>query len=149
MNKWLAELETYARQQEDEQVFQSIASGFLDYHQGHPVFLRVMFYAALERQALARNCWGKPFKPLREFLCRYVSQRQQDGAFRVCEPASVARAFGGILIYHLLVTRLFEFKAHPVASETVVEDFTQLLLDGLRHAAPRQNDHKENNGERG
>jgi AcrR family transcriptional regulator len=149
VNKWLAELENYARQRDDERLFRSIATSFLDYHQRHPVFLRVMFYSALERHALARNCWEKQFKPVREFLCNYIRQRQQEGAFRSCDPQVVARAFGGMLIYHLLVTRLFEFEAQPVSGETAVEDFTNLLLDGLRHGTQHKNDNQENNGERG
>jgi hypothetical protein len=129
--------------------FYSIATRFLDDHQHHPVFLRVMFYSARERHALARNCWEKQFKRVREFLCGYICQRQQEGAFRPCKPEVVARAFGGMLIYHLLVTRLFEFEASTVSSETAVEDFTRLLLDGLRHDTSHKNDDKENYGERG
>lgn len=149
VKNWLAELELHARQRDDEKLFNSIATRFLDYHHHHPVFLRVMFYSALERHALARNCWEKQFKPVREFLCDYIRQRQQEGAFQRCEPESVARAFGGMVIYHLLVTRLFEFESQAVSNETAIEGFTKLLLDGLRHSTPNKNDNKENNGERG
>jgi hypothetical protein len=46
------------------------------------------------------------------------------------------RAFAGMLMYHLLVTKLFETDICQAPGESVVENFTKLLLDGLRHGAP-------------
>ena len=39
-------------------------------------------------------------------------------------------------MYQLLVTKLFEFDTCQVSDESVVENFTKLLLDGLRLCRP-------------
>jgi hypothetical protein len=41
-----------------------------------------------------------------------------------------------MLMYHLLVTKLFELDACQVSNESAVEHFTRLFLDGLRRGAP-------------
>jgi hypothetical protein len=93
-------------------------------------------YSALEHHTLARRFSERQIKPAHEFLRQYIVKRRQEGAFRACDPDVTVRAFAGMLMYHLLVTKLFETDTCQAPGESVVKNFTRLLLDGLRHDAP-------------
>jgi AcrR family transcriptional regulator len=108
LDEWLTELAVYAEQRDDAQLFGSFAARVLEYHLSDPVFLRLMLYSALEHHALARRFSEKQIKPAHDFLRRYIVRRQQEGAFRDCDPDVMVGAFTGMLMYHLLVTKLFE-----------------------------------------
>ena len=136
LDEWLTELAVYAERRDDARLFASFAARVLEYHLRDPVFLRLMLYSALEHHTLARRFSERQIKPAHEFLRQYIVKRQQEGAFRACDPDVTVRAFAGMLMYHLLVTKLFETDTCQAPGESVVENFTRLLLDGLRHGAP-------------
>lgn len=136
MDEWLTVLAVYAERRDDARLFASFAAGVLEYHLRDPVFLRLMFYSALEHHTPARHFRERQIKPAHEFLRQYIVKRQQEGAFRACDPDVTVRAFAGMLMYHLLVTKLFETDTCQAPGESVVENFTRLLLDSLRHGAP-------------
>jgi TetR/AcrR family transcriptional regulator len=136
LNEWLTELAVYAERGDDARLFASFAARVLEYHVHDPVFLRLMLYSALEHHELARRFSEKQIKPAHEFLRRYIVRRQQEGVFRGCDPDLTVRAFTGMLMYQLLVTKLFEMDACHVSDESVVENFTRLFLNGLRRGAP-------------
>jgi AcrR family transcriptional regulator len=136
LGEWLAELTVYAERRDDARLFGSFAARVLEYHSRDPVFLRLMLYSALEHHALARRFSERQIKPANEFLRQYIIRRQQEGVFRACDPDLTVRAFAGMLMYHLLVTKLFEMDACQVSDESVVENFTRLFLDGLRRGTP-------------
>jgi AcrR family transcriptional regulator len=136
LEEWLTGLAVYAERRDDARLFGSLAARILEYHSRDPVFLRLMLYSALEHHALARLFSERQIKPARDFLRRYIIKRQKEGAFRACDPDLTVRAFSGMLMYHLLVTKLFELDACQVSNESAVENFTRLFLDGLRRGAP-------------
>lgn len=132
LDEWLRELAVYAERRDDARLFSSFAARVLDYHLLDPVFLRLMLYSALEHHTLARRFSERQIKPVHEFLRKYIIRRQQEGAFRACDPDLAVKAFAGMLIYYLLVRKLFEIDTCQVPGEMAVETFTCLLLDGLR-----------------
>ena len=136
MDQWLTELAVYAEQRDDVRLFGSFATRVLEYHLRDPLFLRLRLYSALEHHPLARRFGEKQTKPAHEFLRQYIVRRQREGAFSDCDPDTTVRAFVGMLMYQLLVTKLFEFDICQVSDESVVENFTKLLLDGLRLCRP-------------
>ena len=136
MDQWLTELAVYAEQRDDVRLFGSFATRVLEYHLRDPLFLRLRLYSALEHHPLARRFGEKQTKPAHEFLRQYIVRRQREGAFSDCDPDTTVRAFVGMLMYQLLVTKLFEFDTCQVSDESVVENFTKLLLDGLRLCRP-------------
>jgi len=136
LKEWLTELAVYAKQRDDARLFGTFAARVLEYHLRDPVFLRLMLYSALEHHTLARCFNEKQFKPAHEFLRQYIVRRQREGAFRPCDPDLTVGAIMGMLMYYLLDTTLFEMDTCQASGESAVENFTTLLLDGLRRDAP-------------
>jgi AcrR family transcriptional regulator len=136
LGEWLTELAVYAEQRDDAQLFGSFATSILEYHLNDPVFLRLMLYSSLEHHTLARRFSEKQFEPAHEYLRQYILLRQREGAFHLYDPDLAVGALMGMLIYFLLVTKLFEMDNCQVSGESAVENFTGLLLDGLRRGTP-------------
>ena len=86
-----------------------------------------MFYSALEHHTPTRRFSERQIKPAHEFLRQYIVKRQQEGAFRACDPDVTVRAFAGMLMCHLLVTKLFETDTCQAPGESVVENFTRTV----------------------
>ena len=134
VDEWLQELNEYAVQNNDEGLFRSLAERIIEHHRRDVDFLRLMFYSALEGHELSHTFMKKHVVPINEFLYGYIGERQQTGAFRPGNPKAIVRAFIGMVINHVLSTRLFDFEAFRITDEEALETFTKLFLDGLRVA---------------
>ena len=66
-----------------------------------------------------------------DVLASYIELRIDDGAFQPVEPLVAARAFMGMLIYHRLLTVLFQV---PVIQEPrdIVQTFVTVFMNGLK-----------------
>jgi TetR/AcrR family transcriptional regulator len=146
VDEWLKELNEYALRHDDEGLFGSLAKRIIDHHRRDDHFLRLMFYSGLERHKLSQNFIERHVKPINEFLYDYIAGRQQTGAFRVGNPKAIVRAFIGMVIHHVLATRLFDFDSTRVSDEEALEAFTHIFLNGLR-AAPASESHLQRESE--
>lgn len=135
VDEWLKEFDEYALRGDDEGLFGSLALRIIDHHRRDVHFLRLMFYSGLEGHKLSHNFIESHVKPINEFLYSYIAERQQAGAFRAGNPKAIVRAFIGMVIHHVLATRLFDFDSTRVSDEEALETFPRIFLDGLR-AAP-------------
>src|SRR4051812_9447382 len=78
---------------DDAAVFQGLAFAALQHHEHDTEFNRLLLYAALEGHELAQMFWDRTVLQTYQFLGSYISERQQDGAFREIDPLIVVRAF--------------------------------------------------------
>lgn len=134
VEEWLEEFKGHADRRDDEALFRSFAHRIIDRHRGDTDFLRLMLYSALEGHELARNFHEKQFKPVNDFFYGYIVRRQREGAFRGVHPKTVLQAFIGMIVNHVLTTRLFDFESVRVSDKEALKSFPILLLDGLRLA---------------
>ncbi|HET9530283.1 MAG TPA: TetR/AcrR family transcriptional regulator [Blastocatellia bacterium] len=134
VDEWLEELNEYALRNDYKGLFGSLASRIVEHHRCDDNFLRLMLYSSLEGHELSQIFFEKHVKPINEFLYGYVAGRQRAGDFREGNPKAIVRAFIGMVIHHVLSTRLFDFESTRISDEEALETFTQLFLDGLRIA---------------
>lgn len=107
-----------------EQVFLSLAEHLqqlLD-----PVFLRLVFYAALEKPELLKKCYTPRLITFHEILGEYMQERVERGVLRNADPVLMGRALVGIFAYHQILSQLlgvgdFHVAKLPNASRTYVE----------------------------
>ena len=131
-NQLMQELEHIAARRDDSRFFLQIATAAVRSFKEDPAFHRLLVYASLEGHLMAslfRARFGVPFG---NFLKRYVSQRQRDGAFHRCDPDIAVSAFFGSVVHYAMGRYVFETEEPPVSDEVVVKELVALFLRGIK-----------------
>ena len=126
----LEELKTLATKQDDERVFTHIAQTIVRKAPDIQL-MRLLFFSALEEHELSDMFFQNHVRVFYDFLAGYIDRRILDGAFRPLDPLLAARAFMGMLIYHRLLSQLFQMPV-PQKSQEIEETFVSVFLEGLR-----------------
>jgi len=119
---------------DDFAVFYHIALDALNKHQSDVGFMRLLFYSALEEHQLAERFFQEFVARVYEFIGGYITQRQNDGAFRAMNPRIAVRAFLGMLIHHSLNNILWDKNKNilEISNEDAAKSFAEILLGGIR-----------------
>ena len=126
----LDRIQGFAEQRHDEAVFTTIAetivAGVPDQN-----LMRLILFSALESHEMSDMFFQNHIRHFYDFLASYIELRIEDGAFQSVEPLVAARAFMGMLIYHRLLTVLFQI---PVVQEPrdIVRTFVTVFMNGLK-----------------
>ena len=130
VEQWLSQLREIAETRDDEALFRAVVTAVLGSYRAHPVYHRLMLFAALENQELARVWQVKYTAPVTGFLREYVSRRQAEGAFTGRCPE---------LVVHALISMASHFGlwnvlgVNPLAlTEREIVEQAVGLLNGLR-----------------
>lgn len=131
---WLEELREYAERRDDEGLFRAIAVKKFEHYRRDENFnfIRLMFYSALEGHGLAHIFLERQARPVHEFLCDYIKERQREGAFRCVHPGIAVCSFIGMLNHHMIMGAFFENWKLDLTDEEAIDGYTRLLLSGLR-----------------
>jgi AcrR family transcriptional regulator len=123
---------------DDHAVFESLAAAMLHHHEHDPEFLRLLLYSALEGHELFEMFWNKNVREMAQFICSYIGARQKAGALREMEPMIAGRAFIGMIVYHSLVTMLFDKSRTllDMRGARAAREFTEIFLKGVGADAP-------------
>jgi|ERR687887_1366172 AcrR family transcriptional regulator len=78
-----------------------------------PVFLRLLFYAALEKPDLLRKCYRPRLLSFYEILGGHIQEQIDRGILRNLEPALMGRALVGTIAYHQIVCQLLGGRDFP------------------------------------
>ena len=127
------------RRKDDRAVFEGLALGALQHHEGDRDFQRLLLYSALEQHQLAEMFFENFVRRVYEFLGGYIRERQKDGAIIEIDPAIVVRAFIGMIMHHSLNNNLWDpdRKLLNISNEEAAHQFTDLLLNGISTKSPR------------
>ncbi len=126
----LERIQGLAEQRKDEAVFTTIAETVVA---GAPDqnLMRLILFSALESHEMSDMFFQNHIRHFYDVLASYIELRIDDGAFQPVEPLVAARAFMGMLIYHRLLTVLFQV---PVIQEPrdIVQTFVTVFMNGLK-----------------
>ena len=130
VDRWLDELRALADARDDEALFRAVVTAILESYRQVPVYHRLMLFAALEDQELARVAQVKYTTPISSFLREYVARRQSEGAFRRIRPE---------LVVHMLLSAAAQYAqwkalgVNPLGlSDRDIAGQAVALLAGLR-----------------
>jgi AcrR family transcriptional regulator len=137
--RWFVEMKEFAERRDDRGLFQHVARQLIRSFREDAAFHRLLLYASLEGHLLADLFHERFGLPMGDFLGRYISQRQQEGAFRECDPGVAVMFAVGSMIHYAMARHVLGAKNFPSADEVIVEQFVDLILGGLeqRPAAGR------------
>lgn len=118
---------------DDRAVFESLAYAMLQHHERDQDFLRLLLHSALEGHKLFEMFQDKNVREMAQFLCSYIRERQKAGALRDIEPMVAGRAFIGMIVYHSLVTTLFDKSRRllDIPNDRAAREFTEIFLTGI------------------
>jgi len=119
-----------------EEVFLSLAEHLqqlLD-----PVFLRLVFYAALEKPELLKKCYSPRLISFHEILGEHMRERIDGGVLRNLDPMLMGRALVGIIAYQQILSQLLGGRDSPeFGSSDPAKTYIDIWLRGaLQPDAP-------------
>lgn len=131
----LSKVKSLAGQQKDVEVFSVIARTVVG---GAPDsdLMRLILFSALENHEMSDMFFHNHIRVFYDFLAGYIQQRIDDGAFQPVQPLIAARAFMGMLIYHRLLTVLFQAQL-PQTAEDISRTFVNIMMNGLKIPSPK------------
>ena len=131
----LSKIRSLAEQQKDVEVFSVIARTVVG---GAPDsdLMRLILFSALENHEMSDMFFHNHIRVFYDFLAGYIQQRIDDGAFQPVQPLIAARAFMGMLIYHRLLTVLFQAQLPQTAAD-ISQTFVNLMMNGLKIPPPK------------
>ncbi len=96
-----------------------------------PVFLRLVFYAALEKPELLKKCYSPRLLSFHEILGEHMQEQIDAGVLRNLDPMLMGRALVGIMAYHQIVSQLLGGGDFPGSnSPNAARVYTEILLHG-------------------
>jgi AcrR family transcriptional regulator len=118
---------------DDRGVLTELALALLRAVVADPSLLRLLLYSGLEGHELARPFHEGRIRRMRETLASYIERRRREGAFRAdLDPLAAARAFIGMVLYHLIAREIFRQRDLDQPPEQVAETFVAIFLGGVR-----------------
>jgi AcrR family transcriptional regulator len=126
------------RNRDDQRVFATIVSNYLQRHGEDTTLLRVLLFSGLEGHQLAGMFVAGPVRKFFEFLADYIRERIDEGAFKSVNPEIAARCLLGMVHYFVLLRRILGDETlnaiEPTeATETIVNIFCHgILADDLK-----------------
>jgi TetR/AcrR family transcriptional regulator len=134
--KWIAEINDCMSRNDDEGLFLSFMRRILHVYRHDPLLERVILFAALEghQQGLARM--QEQFAPIFERSMEYIARRQREGVFMDGNPHAIMICLGGLAHQCGLITQIFRAPMPEISDEDIAQQFTRILLQGIRKAAP-------------
>jgi len=121
------------KQKDDRAVFEQLALGALEHHEGDPEFQRLLLHSALEGHELSEIFFEKFVRRVYELLGGYIAERQRDGAMVQIDPAIAVRAFIGMIIHHSLNNNLWDPQRRllKISNSEAAKHFADILLNGI------------------
>jgi TetR/AcrR family transcriptional regulator len=129
--RWFVEMNELAERRDDRGLLQHVARQLIRSFREDAAFHRLLLYASLEGHLLADLFHERFGLPMGDFLSRYVTLRQKEGAFRECDPGVAVMFVLGSMVHYAMARHVLGAKNFPPGEERIVEQFVELILGGL------------------
>jgi len=107
-----------------------------------PVFLRLVFYAALEKPELLKKCYSPRLMSFHEILGKHMRERIDGGVLRNVDPMLLGRALVGIIAYQQILSQLLGGGDSPGSnSPNPAKAYLEIWLRGALKTEPSARRH--------
>ena len=130
-DRWFAEMNELAERRDDRGLFQHVGRQLVRSFREDAAFHRLLLYASLEGHLLADLFHERFGLPMGDFLQRYITSRQKEGAFRECDPGVAVMSMIGSTIHYAMARHVLGAKNFPPSDDAIVDQFVDLALCGL------------------
>jgi len=120
------------RNRDDQRVFSTIISNYLDRHGEDTTFLRLLLFSALEGHELASMFVAGPVRKFFEFLADYIRERIDEGAFKPVNPDITSRCLLGMVHYIVLLREILgDDTLNPIDPAEAIESIVTIFCEGI------------------
>jgi len=120
------------RNRDDQRVFTTIVSNYLDRHGEDTTFLRLLLFSALEGHELASMFVAGPVRKFFEFLADYIRERIDEGAFKPVNPEITSRCLLGMVHYFVLLREILgDDTLNPIDPTAAIETIVNIFCEGV------------------
>jgi AcrR family transcriptional regulator len=120
------------RKKDDERVFATIVSNFMQRYSQDTTFLRLLLFSALEGHELAGMFVAGPVRRFFEFLAEYIRERIDEGAFNPVDPEIASRCLVGMVNYFILLKKIFgDETLQSIESKAAIETMVNIFCRGI------------------
>ena len=136
------EIREYMARNDDEGLLRIFIKRILNGYRTNAAFQRVVLFAALEGHEQGLNRLKQQFSPMYAQFLEYLERRQREGALAEGNPFAVWIGLGGIAHQYGLITRIMNVDIPGMQDETVADEFTRILMNGVKNRASSPNRNK-------
>ena len=125
------EVEELARSSDVPTFLEFLGNKFLERHEQDSTFMRLLFFSALEGHELAEMFLES--MAIRDPMAAYMERQMNEGRFRRMDPYLAARAFFGMLVYHIQMQEIFgQKKRQGFDRSEAVSTFVSIFIGGMK-----------------
>jgi len=126
-----ARVEEAMLRSDDAGVLRVVGTQILRSFREDPAFHRLMLYAGLEGHVMAGLFQNRFAAPRGDHFRRYISQRQQAGAFRKCDPQIALMMSVGAFVHFAMSRYVVPMKTSTRSDDQAIEEIVTFALAGL------------------
>lgn len=130
-DSWFSHLRDCMERRDDEGLFRALGTKIVEAFREDERFERLMFYALLEGQEIAKIHHQRMGASFFVPLCEYVAQRQREGALRQFVPGTMVIAVAGMCRFYSQMRMLCGDALTPANDAQVVDTFINIFLHGI------------------
>ena len=120
------------RKKDDERVFETIVSNFIQRYSEDTTFLRLLLFSALEGHELAGMFVAGPVRRFFEFLAEYVRERIDEGALKTVNPEIASRCLVGMVNYFILLKKIYgDETLQSIELNEVIDTMIKIFCRGI------------------
>lgn len=132
-HEWMREMKRLAAARDDRALVHGMTSHILKSFRDNAAFHRLMLYAWLEGHALADMAHQQFGLPMFDFLKKYVTLRQREGAFRAGDAGPLVIALYAPALQHAMNKNLFGMDLCQADSDRMAEQLAELALAAVKN----------------
>ncbi|MFO7553909.1 MAG: TetR/AcrR family transcriptional regulator [Desulfobacterales bacterium] len=120
------------RKKDDQRVFETIVTNFMQRYSEDTTFLRLLMFSALEGHELAGMFVAGPVRRFFESLAEYMRERIDEGAFKTVNPEIASRCLVGMVNYFTLLKKIFgDETLQSIELDEAIETMINIFCRGI------------------
>lgn len=116
---------------DDRRFVEELAQGIYSHFTRHPEEVRILLYAALQGHSLSRQYYERQVRVYYDVIMERIQKGQAKGRYRDVDPEVAARAFLGMLNYHVMVRTLFHDPGSHPDESSWLKEYSDIFFEGL------------------
>jgi len=112
--------------------FTTLATLIADHQAGHPNYLRLILFSALEKHEMAELCFERHAIVIHQIVTNFIKRQIALGRFRQLDAPLAARSFMGMVMHYMIFDQHFGFKLVRSSRKRAIDSMVDTFLHGMK-----------------
>jgi AcrR family transcriptional regulator len=112
--------------------FTTLATLIADHQAGHPNYLRLILFSALEKHEMAELCFERHAIVIHQIVTNFIKRQIALGKFRQLDAPLAARSFMGMVMHYMIFDQHFGFKLVRSSRKRAIDSMVDTFLHGMK-----------------